>query len=113
MTSVLVSLDAVRVRSMTVAQLNRATDGRQLCASAPDPELYFPLVEDPAEARTLCAGCPVQAECGERAYKLGATWGYWGGMTSDERDALNRNRPDIPPAPPADDDFDDVEGVPA
>jgi WhiB family transcriptional regulator, redox-sensing transcriptional regulator len=59
------------------------------CRSA-DPELFFPLSgsgqarEQIAEAKVICAGCPVQRQCLEFALRT-RPHGIWGGLTELER----------------------------
>lgn len=68
-----------------------------------DPELFFPVsVTGPAldqvtEAKKVCAGCPVVADCLAWALRAGEPVGVWGGTTPEERRYL-RLRP-IPAAP--------------
>jgi WhiB family redox-sensing transcriptional regulator len=60
------------------------------CRSA-DPELFFPLsesgkaLEQIAEAKVICAGCPVRRQCLEFALRTRQTHGIWGGLTELER----------------------------
>jgi len=67
------------------------------CLSA-DPDLFFPIsasgrsLERVAEARAICAGCPVQRQCLAFALRTRQPHGIWGGMTEDERDA---RRPEL------------------
>lgn len=45
-----------------------------------DPELFFSKsIEDREEAKRICAGCPVQAQCTDLAIEHQATAGVWGG----------------------------------
>jgi len=58
-----------------------------------DPELFFPLNEDPnggpiLAAKAVCAGCPVTDECLRFALTHGLDDGVFGGLTADERRAL-------------------------
>ena len=61
-----------------------------------DPELFFPVgTSGPAllqitEAKAVCRRCPVWAECLEWALVSGQDHGVWGGMSEDERRAMNR-----------------------
>jgi WhiB family redox-sensing transcriptional regulator len=65
-----------------------------------DPELFFPIGNTgPAllqieQAKAVCAGCPVLAEC--RAWALAnpklAEFGVFGGLSEDERRAEVRRR---------------------
>lgn len=79
-------------------QLNRPTWQTQaLCHGLGD--LFFPekiTVEGAAQAKTICARCPVQATCLEMAYANDERDGIWGGLTPLERDlklyGYNRNR---------------------
>jgi hypothetical protein len=69
---------------------DREWRSRAACRLA-DPELFFPPVEEGplcaaqvAEARSVCAGCPVRAEC--LAWARGALpYGIAGGLTAEER----------------------------
>jgi hypothetical protein len=42
-----------------------------------------PSSQQVAEARALCVGCPIQAECKELGQDV--PWGVWGGLTPGER----------------------------
>ncbi|MET7683344.1 WhiB family transcriptional regulator [Streptomyces sp. NPDC005423] len=63
-----------------------------------DPELFFPVgrsgpaLRDVREAKAVCAGCPVVAECLSWAVATGQTNGVWGGLTEVERAELCRAR---------------------
>jgi WhiB family redox-sensing transcriptional regulator len=64
-----------------------------------DPDLFFPSRgESTAEARAVCAGCVVRAECLEYALEGAEKFGIWGGMSERERrrmrKARNQARPD-------------------
>ena len=60
------------------------------CRSA-DPELFFPVsssglsVAQVAEAKAVCAGCPVRRECLAFALRTHQTDGVWGGLSERER----------------------------
>lgn len=62
------------------------------CLSA-DPDLFFPIsasgraLEQVAEAKAICAPCPVRRQCLAFALRTKAH-GIWGGMTDDERAAI-------------------------
>jgi len=70
-----------------------------------DPELFFPVSESGpalrqvAEAKAICARCPVAAPCREWAMRAGEPAGVWGGTTAGERQLL-RARP-LSPRPGA------------
>ncbi|MGH8909679.1 MAG: WhiB family transcriptional regulator [Egibacteraceae bacterium] len=61
-----------------------------------DPERFFPIgttgpaLERADEAKRVCAGCEVRADCLDWALKTGQEAGVWGGTTEDERRALRR-----------------------
>jgi len=61
-----------------------------------DPELFFPIGNTgPAllqieEAKTVCARCPVTAECLQWALDTGQDSGVWGGLSENERKTLKR-----------------------
>jgi WhiB family redox-sensing transcriptional regulator len=60
-----------------------------------DPELFFPLSESGkaldqiAEAKVICAACPVRHQCLEFALRT-RSQGIWGGLTELERHAAAR-----------------------
>ena len=55
------------------------------CRDIADPEIFFPERNvKPREAKLLCAGCPVKADCLEYALLYGLS-GVWGGTTDKER----------------------------
>lgn len=59
-----------------------------------DPELFFPVsevgpgAEQVAQAKAVCARCPVRAECLEYALENGLDHGIFGGLTEQERRRL-------------------------
>jgi WhiB family redox-sensing transcriptional regulator len=60
------------------------------------PELFFPVgttgpaLLQLAEAKRVCAGCPVQCMCLEWAMLAGVEHGVWGGLGEEERRNLKR-----------------------
>ncbi len=62
------------------------------CADA-DPVVFFADHGRPAtEAKAICAGCPVRAECLDFALEGSERFGIWGGMTEKERRVEARRR---------------------
>jgi len=62
------------------------------CAGG-DPELWFPeRGESCKEAKAVCAGCVVRAECLEHALARPEKFGVWGGKSERERRRLRRDR---------------------
>ncbi|MER6787508.1 WhiB family transcriptional regulator [Streptomyces sp. NPDC000658] len=61
-----------------------------------DPELFFPVgttgpaLREAAEAKRVCARCPVSAACLSYALDTAQTSGVWGGAGEDERAELLR-----------------------
>jgi WhiB family redox-sensing transcriptional regulator len=59
-------------------------------------ELFFPLGIGPAfteqinEAKAVCSGCPVRAECLTHAFVKPEKYGIWGGMAEDDRQPARR-----------------------
>lgn len=43
-------------------------------------------------AKMVCSGCPVLKECRSHALTTPETYGVWGGMTADEREAILRSQ---------------------
>lgn len=68
---------------------------RALCLDE-DPDLFFPVgtsgpaLLQRAQAKSVCARCPVRDECLEWALTSGQDSGVWGGMSEDERRAFKR-----------------------
>jgi WhiB family redox-sensing transcriptional regulator len=52
-----------------------------------DPELWFPL-GDGAQAKAVCAACPVRADCLRFALDAGLDDGIFGGLDAGDRRAL-------------------------
>lgn len=58
---------------------------------AADPELFFPMSataqsrNEIAQAKAICAACPVRPECLEFAVTTRQRHGIWGSLTEDER----------------------------
>lgn len=58
-----------------------------------DPDLFFPgRGESTREAKAVCRGCSVRADCLEYALANGEKFGIWGGMSERERRKVRRNR---------------------
>lgn len=64
---------------------------RGACRDQQDPDLHFPAGEGRAfrrqiiDAKQVCAGCPVLAECREHSFSEPEPYGIWGGLTEGER----------------------------
>jgi WhiB family transcriptional regulator, redox-sensing transcriptional regulator len=67
---------------------------RGACGSS-DPDALFVQGAAQQQAKTVCLGCPVIAECLADALDNRTEFGVWGGMTERERRALLKRRPDI------------------
>lgn len=66
-----------------------------------DPEMFFTSDgfetkqerdEREVEAKSVCARCPVRAECLDYSIKAGERYGVWGGLNELERRSLVRRR---------------------
>lgn len=63
-----------------------------------DPDLFFPIGTGErgrrqiAEAKAVCALCPVRADCLGYALETGQDAGVWGGTTEDERRQIRSAR---------------------
>lgn len=64
-----------------------------------DPDAFFPDEEEGTaaadladEARRVCIGCPVRADCYRHAMSAGERWGVWAGLSERER-RRERQRP--------------------
>lgn len=64
-----------------------------------DPELFFPVSDmgpgarQVAEAKAVCARCPVRAQCLDYALDAALDHGVFGGTTERERRELVRRQP--------------------
>jgi WhiB family redox-sensing transcriptional regulator len=80
---------------LSMAELLGEPDGqdwqeRALCAQT-DPEAFFPEKGGSTrEAKRICSGCEVRAECLEYALAHDERFGIWGGMSERERRRLKR-----------------------
>lgn len=63
-----------------------------------DTEIFFPIgltgdaVTQTELAKSICAECPVRADCLEFAIRTLQDHGVWGGHTEDERRVIRRQR---------------------
>lgn len=62
---------------------------------AGDPDALFVQGAAQQEAKQMCVGCPVVAECLADALDNQMEFGVWGGLTERERRALLKRRPGI------------------
>lgn len=63
---------------------------RALCAQT-DPEAFFPEKGGSTrEAKKVCTGCEVRAECLQYALENDERFGIWGGLSERERRKLKR-----------------------
>ena len=64
---------------------------RALCSQT-DPEAFFPEKGGSTrEAKKICTGCEVKAECLEYALANDERFGIWGGLSERERRRLKRD----------------------
>lgn len=70
-------------------------DGSQPCAQT-DPEAWFPadstMTSENFMAKRLCRTCSFEAECLELGMATPLPDGIWGGLTTNERRRLRRQR---------------------
>jgi WhiB family redox-sensing transcriptional regulator len=72
-------------------KVGRWTD-RAACRGT-DTEIFFPAnAEEEAEALSICATCPVRAQCLDYAVRNRETYGIWGGTTPEQRRRMRRER---------------------
>jgi hypothetical protein len=58
----------------------------------PSAEFVTARQQREAQAKAICAGCPVRAECLEFALDTREAYGVWGGLNEDERRAILRRQ---------------------
>lgn len=69
-----------------------------LCAQV-GGDLHFPQKAEhakAADAKRICAACPVREQCLAFALRTGERHGIWGGLTTHERRAIAGNRRQAP-----------------
>jgi WhiB family redox-sensing transcriptional regulator len=70
-------------------------ESRAACLSC-DPDLFFPIapsgpaLQQIAQAKAVCARCPVRRECLQYALATRQVHGVWGGTSEEERQQLRR-----------------------
>jgi WhiB family redox-sensing transcriptional regulator len=66
---------------------------RQANCMGVDPDLFFPeRGASTREAKEVCRGCVVRAECLEYALQNSEKFGIWGGLSERERRRIRRAR---------------------
>ncbi len=74
----------------TPATIDDLWQDRALCAQT-DPEAFFPEKGGSTrEAKRICQGCEVRAECLDYALAHDERFGIWGGLSERERRRLKR-----------------------
>lgn len=72
--------------------MNLSWRNRAACQGL-DPMIFYPAPEDDgAEAKAICATCPVREPCLEYALANRERDGVWGGCTEKERRRIVRQR---------------------
>jgi WhiB family redox-sensing transcriptional regulator len=71
--------------------VKRGTWTDQAACSGTDTEIFYPSShEEEAEALSICATCPVRAQCLDYAIRNRETYGIWGGATPEQRRRMRR-----------------------
>lgn len=71
-----------------------------------DPDLFFPIatsgpaLQQMAEAKAVCARCPVRVDCLSYALDTGQDAGVWGGASAEERQEIRSARAAAGTPPP-------------
>lgn len=66
-----------------------------------DPDLFFPIgssgpaLRQEAQAKAVCARCPVRTDCLGYALATGQAAGVWGGATEEERREIRAAAPPV------------------
>lgn len=86
------------------AEANSASwESRAACLDS-DPDLFFPIapsgpaLQQIAQAKAICARCPVRRECLQYALATHQIHGVWGGTSEEERHQLRSRGPDGMPS---------------
>jgi len=76
-----------------------------------DPDLFFPTapsgpgLQQIAQAKAVCAHCPVRIDCLSYALATGQDAGVWGGTSAEERREIRSVRTAIGTPPPRREDL--------
>jgi Transcription factor WhiB len=71
--------------------INFSSNSQATIYISTDPELFFPPGDgSAAEARHVCAMCPVSGQCLAYAVTAGEQHGNWGGLDPHQRENLRR-----------------------
>ena len=90
MADVIVPLESVGFEIGVDDAAESGWQDRALCAQT-DPEAFFPEKGGSTrEAKKVCRGCEVRAECLEYALENDERFGIWGGLSERERRRLKR-----------------------
>ena len=83
-------IDAMIEDAMVEEETVLSWQERSLCAQT-DPEAFFPEKGGSTrEAKKVCVGCEVRAECLEYALANDERFGIWGGLSERERRRLKK-----------------------
>jgi WhiB family redox-sensing transcriptional regulator len=90
MTDLAANLSSVELATVFGLPEEQSWQERSLCAQT-DPEAFFPEKGGSTrEAKKICVGCEVRAECLEYALANDERFGIWGGLSERERRRLKR-----------------------
>ena len=90
MTELSSSLDEAELTDLFGLPEESGWQERALCAQT-DPEAFFPEKGGSTrEAKRICVGCEVKAECLTYALMHDERFGIWGGLSERERRRLKR-----------------------
>ena len=83
-------MDVLSLLSVSEGTEGASWQERALCAQT-DPEAFFPEKGGSTrEAKKVCVGCEVTAECLEYALAHDERFGIWGGLSERERRKLKK-----------------------
>jgi WhiB family transcriptional regulator, redox-sensing transcriptional regulator len=90
MTDLAANMSSVELATVFGLPDEQSWQERSLCAQT-DPEAFFPEKGGSTrEAKKICVGCEVRAECLEYALANDERFGIWGGLSERERRRLKR-----------------------
>ena len=73
--------------------MKKGTWTDQAACRGTDTEIFYPVTPDEeAEALSICATCPVRAQCLDYAIRNRENYGIWGGATPEQRRRMRRER---------------------
>lgn len=89
--------DSIEVNPDLKALWKAQDDATEIVPCTNDPDLFFPERGmgggmQVADIRAACANCPIVAQCAEYGIKHEPEYGFWGGLSVEQREQIRSLR---------------------